>query len=255
LHTATGFLKAGCQCVYLISRKTKGENGLDVAVEELKKLKGVKGTVKALAADLSKFEDIKRIFSIISQEVGARGVDILVANAGTTYGGPFLTTPDSSTSKILDLNVRSVFNIIQVFTPLLSKAATFEDPSRVVIVASVNGISIAHIGEVSTVMYATSKAGVIHMGKNLAVELGPSNITVNTISPSFFPSKMTNAFLQRLGGVDELGKKVPLGRLGLPQDIAGAMIYLCSPAGSYISGVDLPIDGAGHHVGAASAHL
>jgi len=83
-------------------------------------------------------------------------------------------------------------------------------------------------------MYSVSKAAAHHMTRNLAVELGPRNITTNTVAPGFFPSKLANGLIDILGGTDELENENPRKRLGQPEDIAGVMVYLCSPAASYM---------------------
>ena len=83
-------------------------------------------------------------------------------------------------------------------------------------------------------MYAASKAAATHLGRQLAVELGPRNITTNTVSPGFFPSKLANGLIENLGGHDALEQGNPRKRLGMPEDIAGVMLYLCSPAASYV---------------------
>lgn len=88
-----------------------------------------------------------------------------------------------------------------------------------------------------------SKAAAHHLARNLAIELGPRNITTNVVAPGFFPSKLANGLIENLGGVKKLNDGNPRGRLGEPQDIAGAMLYLCSPAGAYVNGATIPIDG------------
>jgi NAD(P)-dependent dehydrogenase (short-subunit alcohol dehydrogenase family) len=95
-------------------------------------------------------------------------------------------------------------------------------------------------------MYSASKAAATHMGKNLAVELGPRNITVNIVAPGFFPSKLASGLIDLLGGEKQMAADNPRKRLGEPQDIAGVMLYLCSPAGAYANGTVIPIDGAAH---------
>jgi len=83
-------------------------------------------------------------------------------------------------------------------------------------------------------MYSVSKAAADHLARNLAVELGPRNITTNSICPSFFPSKLANGLIEILGGEEELKRVNPRGRLGVAEDIAGVMVFLCSMAGNYM---------------------
>jgi NAD(P)-dependent dehydrogenase (short-subunit alcohol dehydrogenase family) len=118
--------------------------------------------------------------------------------------------------------------------PLLVAGATRVDPSRVIIVSSTAGINVPHIGEHGTIMYSVSKAAAHHLSRNLAMELGPRNITTNTVAPGFFPSKLANGLIDILGGEKELNDSNPRRRLGEPEDIAGVMVFLCSPAGSYM---------------------
>jgi NAD(P)-dependent dehydrogenase (short-subunit alcohol dehydrogenase family) len=118
--------------------------------------------------------------------------------------------------------------------PLLEVGATRADPSRVVIVSSTAGTTVQHIGDHGTIMYSVSKAAAHHLARNLAMELGPRNITTNTVAPGFFPSKLANGLIDILGGEQELKDSNPRRRLGEPEDIAGVMIFLCSPAGSYM---------------------
>lgn len=172
-------------------------------------------------------------------------VDILLANAGATWGAEFDKHPDDAFAKVMNLNVRAVFNTIRDFAPLLEEAARQGDgqPSRVIITASVAGLGIGTIGPQGTYGYSASKAAVIHLGRNLAVELGPRNITVNSICPGFFPSKMTNGLLDMAGGADLIAEGNPMGRLGRPEDIAGAVVFLASRAASHVNGETLAIDG------------
>jgi NAD(P)-dependent dehydrogenase (short-subunit alcohol dehydrogenase family) len=94
--------------------------------------------------------------------------------------------------------------------------------------------------------YAASKAAAHHLARNLAVELGPRNITTNAVAPGFFPSKLANGLIEILGGEQEMGSKNPRRRLGQPEDIEGIIGFLCSAAGSYINGAVIPVDGGAH---------
>jgi NAD(P)-dependent dehydrogenase (short-subunit alcohol dehydrogenase family) len=123
---------------------------------------------------------------------------------------------------------------ISRMVPLLTAGATTSDPSRIIIVSSTAGVNVPHIGDHGTIMYSVSKAAAHHLSRNLAIELGPRNITTNTVAPGFFPSKLAAGLIDILGGEKELRDTNPRRRLGEPEDIAGVMVYLCSPAGSYV---------------------
>lgn len=126
---------------------------------------------------------------------------------------------------------------------MLQKKASVEDPSRVLITASVAGIGIGSLGENATFGYSASKAAVIHLMRNLAVELGPRHILCNAIAPGFFPSKMASGLMEKIGGVKALADASPDKRLGEPEDIAAAVVFLCSRASGHVNGATLPIDG------------
>jgi NAD(P)-dependent dehydrogenase (short-subunit alcohol dehydrogenase family) len=129
------------------------------------------------------------------------------------------------------------------FAPLLRKQASQEDPSRVVITASIAGIGVGTLGENATFGYSASKAAALHLTKNLALELGPQHILVNAIAPGFFPTKMANGLMELSGGVKKLAAASPNRRLGMPEDIAGTIVYLCSRAGGHVNGQPVVLDG------------
>ncbi|KAJ6005158.1 hypothetical protein N7451_003102 [Penicillium sp. IBT 35674x] len=239
LHTASAFLNAGAKKVILVARKAEGKAGLNQAMEKLNALK-TKGIATGYAVDLSQLLEIERLVQLLR---GEERVDIVVANAGATWGGPFEPTPDWATSKILDLNVRSIFNLIRLTAPILEKAGTPESPSRVVIVGAIAGFTVPLVGDNGTIMYSVSKAAAHHLAANLAVELGPRNICVNAVAPGFFPSKLANGLIGILGGTENMAAANPRRRIGHPEDIAGIMVYLCSPAGAYVNGATIPVDG------------
>ncbi|TVY89970.1 Rhamnolipids biosynthesis 3-oxoacyl-[acyl-carrier-protein] reductase, partial [Lachnellula willkommii] len=239
--------------VYITSRKAAA---CESAVEALNALPNLAPGAKAISvpADSSKFEGVEHLVREVGKTTGH--VDILFANAGATWGESFDTHPDSAFAKVMDLNVKSVFNTIRLwcgpelisenrFAPLLQKNGTVEDPSRVIITASVAGIGVGALGKNATFGYSASKAAVIHLTKNLAVELGPRHILVNAIAPGFFPSKMASGLLEISGGADTLAAKNPSKRLGRPEDIAGLVVFLSSRAASHINGATVTVDGGG----------
>lgn len=194
-----------------------------------------------MPADSSKVQEIERLVKEVSKTTDH--VDILFANAGATWGEKFDTHPDEAFAKVMDLNVKSVFNTIRLFAPLLQKNASIDDPSRVIITASVAGIGIGSLGANATFGYSASKAAAIHLTKNLAVELGPRGILVNAIAPGFFPTKMANGLIGISGGEDEAARRNPSRRLGRPEDLAGTVVFLASRAGGHCNGSVITIDG------------
>ncbi|KAK5944092.1 hypothetical protein PMZ80_003373 [Knufia obscura] len=253
LHTATAFLLAGAKLVIITARKAEGAQGINQAVERLNALPGITGRAVGIAANVAQLEDTQRLLGEI-QKITSK-LDILVANAGATWGGPFEPTPDWSSQKILDLNVRGVFNLARLFAPMLEAAGTSEDPSRIIVVSSIAGTHVPHTGDNGTIMYSVSKAAAHHLARNLAVELGPRNITVNTVAPGFFPSKLANGLIEILGGEEVLTKANPRQRLGIPDDIAAVMLFLAGPGGNYVNGVDIPLDGGNRLVQGSLAKL
>ncbi|KAI1264819.1 rhamnolipids biosynthesis 3-oxoacyl-reductase [Xylariaceae sp. FL1019] len=244
LHMATAFLLAGCSLVIVTARKLEGDVGINQAVEKLNALPGIRGKAVGLAANVGNTDAIVKLAGEVKELVGSKGLNIIVCNAGATWGSRFEDAPPHSSVKILDLNVRGIFEQVQNFLPQLQTAASKEDPSRIIIISSTAGGNVAHIGEHSTIMYSTSKAAADHLGRNLAVELGSKNITTNIISPGFFPTKIAAGLINNLGGEESLSRDNPMGRLGQPDDIAGVVTFLCSRAAKYVNGVNIAIDGA-----------
>ncbi|KAL2195068.1 hypothetical protein P885DRAFT_41485 [Corynascus similis CBS 632.67] len=240
LNAASALLQAGAQKVFISSRKA---DACESACAALNALPNLRPGARAIPvpADGATLEGVRHLLAQVSAQTDH--VDVLLANAGATWGEAFDRHPDAAFAKVMDLNVRGVFNLVREFTPLLQKRASIEDPSRVVITASVAGLGIGTLGKQGTYGYSASKAAVIHLGRNLAVELGPRGITVNSICPGFFPSKMSNGLLKMSGGAEAFAKANPLRRLGWPEDIAGAVVYLTSRAGSYVNGAAIEIDG------------
>lgn len=112
-----------------------------------------------------------------------------------------------------------------------------------IVTASVAGIGIGSLGDNATFGYSASKAAAIHLTRNLAVELGPRHILCNSIAPGFFPSKLASGMIKLEGGEEVMAKRVPDGRLGKPEDIAGTVVYLASRAASHVNGACIMIDG------------
>jgi NAD(P)-dependent dehydrogenase (short-subunit alcohol dehydrogenase family) len=163
---------------------------------------------------------------------------VLVNNAGATWGEPLETFPASAWDKVVDLNLKAPFFLTRACLPLLEAAATEDDPARVINIGSIDGLRVP---ELPTYSYSSAKAGVHHLTRVLASELGARGITVNAIAPGPFESKMMAATLAASG--DEIAASSPLGRIGRPDDMAGAAVFLASRAASYVTGAVLPVDG------------
>ncbi|KYG40199.1 hypothetical protein M433DRAFT_49649, partial [Acidomyces richmondensis BFW] len=230
LHAASGLLQAGASKVFITSRKAKA---CEEAVAALNAL-GTSGKAFAIPADLAKSSEIERLVKEVEKHTDH--VDILLANAGATWGASFDEHPESAFAKVMDLNVKSVFLCAQKFAPLLRKRATQDDPSRIVITASIAGLGVGSLGANATFGYSASKAAALSLTKNLAVELGPEHILTTAIAPGFFPTKMANGLMELSGGTKALADMTPNKRLGVPEDFAATVVYLCSRAGSHVNG-------------------
>lgn len=229
LMIARGLLQAGA-AVYVSSRRAAAG---EAAVRELER---AGGPVVSLPADLSSEAECRRL----AETVGEREdrLHILVNNAGTNWGEPLDTFPESAWDKVLDLNLKAPFLLTRALLQRLEAAGTAEDPARVINVGSIDGLGVPLW---PTYSYATSKAGVHHLTRVLARELGPRHITVNAIAPGPFESKMMAQTLETFG--EAIVASAPLGRIGRPDDMAGAAVYLASRAGAYVTGAVIPVDG------------
>ena len=166
-------------------------------------------------------------------------IDVLVNNAGASWGAPAEDYPLEAWDKVMDLNVRAVFLLAQA----VGKRAMIPARSgRIVNIASIAGLAGNPPGTMQTVAYNTSKAAVINLTRAFAGEWGRYGITVNAIAPGFFPSKMTQGLLDALGA-DRLAKDAPLGRLGDDEDLKGAVALFASDAGKHVTGQVLAVDG------------
>ncbi|EMD58603.1 hypothetical protein GGP41_006058 [Bipolaris sorokiniana] len=248
LHAASGLMQAGCSKIFITSRKASACDAAAAALNALpNKFPGAKAY--SVPADSSKVSEIVRLVGEIAKHTDH--VDILFANAGATWGSRFDAVDEKNGwDRVMDLNVKGVFFTIQKFAPLLTKAASVQDPARVIVTGSVAGIGTGSVGGDSAAFsYAVSKAAVLHLVRNLAVELGPRHVLVTGIAPGFFASKMTDVVMQQAGGEEALGKATPNGRVGRPEDIAAAVVFLSSRAGSHVNGDTIVLDGGKIHGG------
>jgi len=164
-------------------------------------------------------------------------LDILVNNAGAAWGADFDEFPESGWDKVMNLNVKTPFFLTKALAAPLRAAATAEKPAKVINIASIDGI---FVNPMETYSYAASKSGLIHLTRRMAVRLIRDHIVVSAIAPGPFQSDMNKAARDN---ADEVSKRVPSGRIGTDEDMAGAAIYLASRAGDYVVGATLAVDG------------
>jgi 2-deoxy-D-gluconate 3-dehydrogenase len=236
---AAGFLKNGAK-VYISSRKT------DVCEETAKRLSDTfGGSCAAIPADLSGLEGTRALAAALAEKEDK--LDILINNAGASWGAPLEEFPESGWDKVMNINVKGIFFLTQKLLPMLRAAGTAEDPARVVNIGSIDGILTPSFENFS---YSPSKAAVHHMTRVLAAHLVKDHILVNAIAPGPFPTWMLSTGVGFGGrtegdGVDweAVGRINPRGRVGSLEDIAGLSIFLCSRAGAYIVGETIACDG------------
>ncbi len=228
LMIARGFVEAGAK-VYISSRKA------DVCEQVVQELSQV-GACVALPADLSSEAGCRQLADAIAAR--EERLHILVNNAGANWAAPLAEYPDSGWDKVMNLNVKGVFHLTRFLVPLLERAASDDDPARVINIGSIDGLQAPAL---ETYAYSASKAAVHHLTRVLAHQLASKRITVNAIAPGPFESKMMAETLRRFG--DAIRASCPLGRIGRPEDMAGTAIYLASRAGAYLTGAVIPVDG------------
>lgn len=196
------------------------------------------GSAEGFAGDVGSEEGVDALVA----EVHARchQLNILMNNAGATWGAPLGQFPFRAWDKVMGVNVAGLFDLTQKLLPLLRAGATADDPARVVNVGSVMGEREMGDGAYS---YSASKAAVIHLSKILAKELASDAITVNALAPGPFVSRMTAFATQDETTRAAVGKDVPLGRVGREEDIGGCMLFLCGRGGAYVTGAVIPVSG------------
>ena len=225
---AEGFVKNGVK-TFITSRKA------DQCNETAKRLSQY-GDCISIPADLTDIKEIKKIKKIIQGKVDR--IDILINNAGAVWANDFDSFPENGWDKVMDTNVKAMFFLTQELMELLEKSATNEDPSRVINVGSIDGIGIPRA---ETYSYPASKAAVHQLTRVMANRLANRNININAIAPGPFESQMMKSTLKSFG--DEIINSVPRKRIGKPEDMAGAAIFLSSKASAYITGIVMPVDG------------
>jgi 3-oxoacyl-[acyl-carrier protein] reductase len=211
--------------VFGTATSNDGAEKISVALKE----NGVTG--RGLALDVNSAESISAVLSEIEKSSGAP--TILVNNAGITRDNLLLRMSEEEWDVILDTNLKSVYRMSKACLRAMTKARG----GRIISISSVVGA----IGNAGQVNYAAAKAGLVGFTKALAREVGSRNITVNAVAPGFIDTDMTRALPEAQR--EALLKQIPLGRLGLAEEVAAAVAFLASPQAGYITGTTLHVNG------------
>ncbi len=207
-------------------------NTAEECAAEIQNEIGSTGTkILAFKADASSINDAQASIDEALEKLG--GVDILINNAGITRDNLLLRMSEKEFDDVINANLKSVFN----YTKAAIKPMIKQRSGKIVNIASVVGL----IGNAGQSNYVASKAGVIGFTKAMAKELASRNINVNALAPGFIKTAMTDKLTDEQK--EPLLKVIPLGRMGLPEDIAQVVVFLCSPMADYITGQVIAIDG------------
>ena len=224
--TVEAFIKEGASVILCASR----EETADKAVKALKETYP-DASVEGIWPNLSDYETVKDAFSKVIEKYGR--IDILVNNAGMSESTPFASYTEETFDKVMDLNVKSVYNCTKAVCDQMKAQGGG------VILNTSSMVSI--YGQPAGMAYPTSKFAVNGMTLSLARELGPSGIRVNAVAPGITYTDMMKAVPKEV--IDPMIAQIPLRRIGQPEDIANAFVFLASDKASYITGVVLSVDG------------
>ncbi|HWW48149.1 MAG TPA: SDR family oxidoreductase [Xanthobacteraceae bacterium] len=228
---ARGFLGQGAAKVYITARKAAA---CEATAQELSD-EFAPGQCIALPIDISTVEGAEKLAAAIREREPK--IDILVNNAGAAWAADFDEFPESGWDKVVDLNLKTPFFLTKALAPLLRAGASAERPGKVINIASIDGI---FVNPLETYPYAASKAGLIHLTRRMAVRLIKDHIAVTAIAPGPFKSDLNR---DARDNAEAVARRVPAGRVGTDEDMAGAAIYLASRAGDYVVGATLTVDG------------
>ncbi|MEL6598200.1 MAG: SDR family oxidoreductase [Pseudomonadota bacterium] len=230
---AEGLVQGGAR-VLIASRKA---DACEAVAAELNAL-GAPGAAEGFGGDVSSPEGLAALASEVKERTDT--LHILVNNAGISWGEPIETFPVEQWHRVMNVNVAAMFTLTREVLPLLRAAASDDDPARILNIGSVMGTVPLAEGAYS---YTMSKAAVHHMTRVFASEFASDRITCNAFAPGPFKSKMTAFATGREETAAKVAAGIPIGRIGRADDMAGAALFLCSRAGSYVSGAILPLDG------------
>ena len=224
--TADRFLKEGAKVILTASKPETAEK----AVKQLQE-KYPEAVVAGISPDLTCLEAVQKAFADVVSQYG--GIDILVNNAGVSESTPFMDYTEETFDKVMDLNLKGVFNASR------AAAESMARKGEGVILSTSSVVSIS--GQPAGFAYPASKFAVNGLTISLARELGPKGIRVNAVAPGIIQTDMMKAVPKEV--IDPMIAQIPLRRLGQPEDIANAFVFLASDEASYITGVVLSVDG------------
>jgi len=230
---ALALARAGADVAVNYVRDARAARDATSGCEEL----GVRAA--AIKADVASSAEVKRLFAGVERQFGR--LDILVANAGIWKGAAIEKMTDRQLAGTLDLNVRGVFYCCREAVPLMRKTGG----GRIILVASTAG----QRGEAFHSHYAASKGAVISLTKSLAPELAADRILVNCIAPGWFDTDMSRSTLSRPEASEQVIATIPLGRVGRPEEFAGAVLFLASELSTFVTGEILNVNGGAVLVG------
>jgi len=200
-------------------------------------LQGLGIEAHVVAGDAAKDDDIAALADAAIDKLGH--VDILINNAGASWGAPAEDYPAEAWDKVFNLNIRGLF----LLTQRVGKRSMIPRKyGRILNIASIAGLRGNPPGPMQTIAYNSSKGALVNFTRALAGEWGKYGITVNALAPGFFPSKMSNVLIKTLGEEALIGNS-PLQRLGDDEDLKGATLLFASDAGKHITGQILAVDG------------
>lgn len=223
--------RLGCEGAKVIIDTVGSEAG---ANETRRAIEASGSMGEVVQADVTKTDDDRRLVNAAWEKFG--GADILVNNAGMEERSDFWETSEDEYDKVMAVNLRGPFFLTQAFVRRLRDA---KKPGRILNISSVHE-DMAFPGFTT---YCCSKGGLRMMMRNLTVELGPLGITVNNIAPGAINTPINKALLADKPKLDALLRNIPLGRLGMPEDVAGMVAFLASDEASYVTGATFVIDG------------
>lgn len=230
LMIAEGLVRCGAR-VYVSSRKTEACEETQAALSEF-------GDCVALPGDVSSIEGCKALGDALREHEDR--LDILVNNAGTTWSLAIDDFHEKAWDKVVDLDMKGPFFLIQNLMPLLREAASETAPASVINISSINGLRPSGLQNYS---YVAAKAGLAQMSVQMAADLVRENINVNVIAPGLFKSKMTAPLFANEEAKKAMLAGIPMGRSGSLENIAGLVTFLSSEAGNFLSGAIIACDG------------